>query len=61
MWQMALTAKAREQAAPARKPKRSGGCESASDGPWFQVGGEWEDHEEGENCGECEWCEEYDD
>lgn len=36
-------------------------CPNKGEGRWFQVGGEWEDYEKGENCGECEWCDENDD
>ncbi|RZT66763.1 hypothetical protein EV139_0890 [Leucobacter luti] len=44
MWQTAIATMAKQQPAPKSIPKRSDGCQNASDGPWFKVGGEWEDH-----------------
>ena len=42
-------------------PKRVSGCENRGEDAWFQVAGDWEDQEEGENCGECNWCDKHDD
>lgn len=46
---------------PAKSSPREG-CLNPGGGEWFTVAGSWSlaDYEPGENCGECEWCDEND-